>query len=203
MKLISKIVITLLIAIVSCQLLGCKKSNPVDSNPPNANLFSLPATVGTRWTYQYYWDSQTVVPDLYDHRVGTWVWEIASVSSQHDSVICRVQSTAVDSVHQIQSSPGFPKFDTTYVATVLSSFSIVTTSNAISLDLNKLMLSPGFSQPLAIPRTAVTDTLTTGDYNSHNVIFLRDVGLLSYKGDRYLLSVHCAERLTLVDKVIK
>lgn len=176
----------------------------VITNLPSADLFSLPTTVGTRWTYRY---SYSYGDDRIDHhgwRSGTWVWEITSASLQHDTITCIVQSTAVDSVHELYGLYS-PPLDSRYVDTVRSSWSYVTTPTDINLDWVKLTRTPrelGDGLLRTISRSTVADTL---NINTHEgpVIYYRDVGLITYVGTRWMMSYQGTETLTLIDKDIK
>jgi PKD repeat protein len=162
-------------------------------------LFSLPTTVGTRWTYHYLYDAKFNNGDHTENRVGTWVWEITSVSSQRDSIICTVQSTAVDSCHNVNVTWA-PIGVSDFVDTVRSSWSLVTTPTNITVDWDKMTRSPGMAGTnRSIARSTVADTFRSGPV----VAYVRNVGLISYANGRWTNAFNCEESLTLISRYIK
>ena len=81
-------------------------NNPVE--------FNYPFSIGTKWIYDYYlyYNSPTATTPPTEVRNGVHTWEVVSVETNNDSIICNIVSDAIDTVYR-RVQLGEPP-DTTY-----------------------------------------------------------------------------------------
>jgi hypothetical protein len=138
--------------------------------------FAFPLAVGTTWTYSY--NQVFSYPAFAEWRVynGVHIWQIVSASTRGDSAIYSANDMQTDTVHYL--APQRPDAITTQV----NPFTIVETTNAITLNAPELTGSQVNQCPRLIQPGVDTLTSTYGNLNctGAEVWYVRSVGVVRY-----------------------
>jgi hypothetical protein len=157
-----------------------KTFNTIPINNPVE--FNYPFSIGAKWIYRYilYYTTPTATSPPSEVRNGIHTWEVVSVETINDSIICNIVSTAKDTVYrrvQIGEPP-----DTTYEE-ITSSFTIVVYQYLIYPNWDKavryslFLYGGGAWSLLPIPRYI--------EYSNVNVqldhsLYKNEIGLTNY-----------------------
>ena len=138
--------------------------------------FAFPLAVGTTWTYGY--NQVFSYPATLDWRVynGVHIWQIVSASTRGDSVIYSAIDMQTDTVHYL--APQKPDAVTTQV----NPFTIVETTNAVTVNAPELTGSQENQCPRYIQPSLDTLTSTYGNLSctGAEVWYARSVGVVRY-----------------------
>ena len=197
------VVVTLLVGAQGC---GDKSSGPPDDQP-NEKLAFLTG-IGSQWTYRYTYSNGIHPPNpgVLDNISGSRAWQVQSVATLHDSTICVVVVSGVDTVRQREYSGGRIIHDTSFVKVVASQFVTVIRGDSI---FTNWMSTVVFSQ--SIPSGIVRSIQAAGDtvrivgtgFDTSSAWYVQGVGLVRYQASHTSPMAGFAEELVLVSNALK